>query len=336
MAALEAPVAVTAGLRPFNPFRDLAGVTALLATVFGPELSLESRSTARLVRWMRRYPSIGWIWLGFDAWFDGTVSGFVWVEDGRLVGNANIAPVGYSGRWILSNVAVSEDRRGRGIGRSLVEACLSRARVSGAERVLLQVWEKNQAAVHLYRSLGFEEVGRVTRISITPGRGARPEQRISSGDLRWADVRPGDFRILAELAGAMVSSTARAVRPSPLVPFRSSWSEPFGRFLPRPSGHMVTQRRVLLRGRAPVAALAAVPVSDDLARVTILSPPGPAAEVAERVLAELERLAGCYGVSLLADVPASLDRLQAGMVERGWGRQDSLLQMTCDRSADAG
>jgi ribosomal protein S18 acetylase RimI-like enzyme len=57
----------------------------------------------------------------------------------------------------LEDLYVAEHARGSGLGRALVEATLARARERGARRVELDVWQSNEAAVQLYRSLGFRE-----------------------------------------------------------------------------------------------------------------------------------------------------------------------------------
>ncbi|MGH9179068.1 MAG: GNAT family N-acetyltransferase [Acidimicrobiales bacterium] len=53
--------------------------------------------------------------------------------------------------------------RGRGVGTALVLTALDWARQAGAHKVALQVWPHNQAAIGLYRKLGFVEEGRLRR-----------------------------------------------------------------------------------------------------------------------------------------------------------------------------
>lgn len=50
---------------------------------------------------------------------------------------------------------VAEQWRGRGLGRSLIDAATQRARAAGYSRLDLQVLPGNDAAVALYRSAGF-------------------------------------------------------------------------------------------------------------------------------------------------------------------------------------
>jgi ribosomal-protein-alanine N-acetyltransferase len=73
--------------------------------------------------------------------------------------------LGYTVAWFLddevhlANVAVRQRFRGGGIGRALVEAVMSRAKQTGAERVVLEVRRSNAEAQRLYETLGFLPAG---------------------------------------------------------------------------------------------------------------------------------------------------------------------------------
>jgi ribosomal protein S18 acetylase RimI-like enzyme len=56
----------------------------------------------------------------------------------------------------LEDVFVEPEQRRAGVGRELMAASLERARERGCARVQLDVNERNEAALALYRSLGFE------------------------------------------------------------------------------------------------------------------------------------------------------------------------------------
>lgn len=99
-------------------------------------------------------------------------SQFVGVEDGQIVGwcdalpgtaSAGTAHVGHLGMGVLKNF------RGRGIGRRLAEATIEKARVLGLEKIELSVYSSNDAAIALYRNLGFLEEGRKTRGRLVDG-----------------------------------------------------------------------------------------------------------------------------------------------------------------------
>jgi ribosomal-protein-alanine N-acetyltransferase len=63
----------------------------------------------------------------------------------------------------IATIAIHPDFRGRGIGRDLLVAGLRDAVGHGAVAATLEVRERNEAAIHLYRRFGFEVVGRRKR-----------------------------------------------------------------------------------------------------------------------------------------------------------------------------
>ncbi len=73
--------------------------------------------------------------------------------------------VGYAVLWCildqgeLANVAVTPRLRGKGLGRRLMSRVMEVARERGVEKLYLEVRVSNDAALELYRSLGFAEVG---------------------------------------------------------------------------------------------------------------------------------------------------------------------------------
>ncbi len=73
--------------------------------------------------------------------------------------------LGYIGTYIVAdeayvtNVAVTESARGRGIGRALVIEALENSKSNGASFLSLEVRLSNNPAVSLYRSCGFETDG---------------------------------------------------------------------------------------------------------------------------------------------------------------------------------
>jgi len=74
--------------------------------------------------------------------------------------------VGYTVWWMIAgeaqigNVAVDPDYRRRGVGRQLIQACLEQCKAEKAYFITLDVRVSNTAAINLYRSFGFKEVGR--------------------------------------------------------------------------------------------------------------------------------------------------------------------------------
>jgi ribosomal-protein-alanine N-acetyltransferase len=73
--------------------------------------------------------------------------------------------IGYINFWVVAgemhimSIAVHEEYRNRNVGTMLLERSLSYARRQGAEYVHLEVRRDNDAAIALYRGMGFEVVG---------------------------------------------------------------------------------------------------------------------------------------------------------------------------------
>jgi len=113
------------GLRRFDPSRDLRQVADLISAAFGANLDAEGRAAlADLQRLSALGPLVRFI-LAADPNLQRLLNGYVWIEEGRVVGNVSLqSSLQYGGRWYVSNVAVAPDFRGRGVARSLMEAAL--------------------------------------------------------------------------------------------------------------------------------------------------------------------------------------------------------------------
>jgi ribosomal protein S18 acetylase RimI-like enzyme len=82
---------------------------------------------------------------------------FVLEEEGGIVGALGLHGTEASGVSALG-MWVRPEHRGRGGGRMLMEAALA-ARPDDVHKIELEVWPDNEAAIALYRKLGFEEEG---------------------------------------------------------------------------------------------------------------------------------------------------------------------------------
>ncbi len=77
--------------------------------------------------------------------------------------NDNI--IGFCGMWMvidaaqITNVAVIEEARGRGIGEGLMREAMQIARLHGMEVMTLEVRVTNTVAQNLYRKLQFQDGG---------------------------------------------------------------------------------------------------------------------------------------------------------------------------------
>jgi len=74
--------------------------------------------------------------------------------------------IGYGGMWLIldeahiTNLAVYRNYRRSGVGRAIMQEFIRHAVHSGITRLTLEVRPSNQAARHLYATLGFKEKGR--------------------------------------------------------------------------------------------------------------------------------------------------------------------------------
>lgn len=151
-------------LRPFDVRRDLNPVADLIEMCFSDTLDPDGQRYLHQMRSAARSPSyLRWASLATDR-TSLPLNGYVWEEDGRLVGNLTLIPaisLGYR-YYLIANVAVHPDYRRRGIARQLTNHAVEYARQRGAQNTWLHVRDENEGAIALYRSIGFVERARRT------------------------------------------------------------------------------------------------------------------------------------------------------------------------------
>jgi RimJ/RimL family protein N-acetyltransferase len=91
----------------------------------------------------------------------GSLPQVVAAADSQVVGFCDILPNPAKGFTHVGRLGmgVRSDWRRQGIGRRMLEACLSLARGVGLEKVELEVFADNAAAIRLYESVGFSQEG---------------------------------------------------------------------------------------------------------------------------------------------------------------------------------
>lgn len=168
-------------LRPVDPRRDLLQVADLVELCFKDTLDSDGFSYLRQMRAMARNSSwMTWMYNLAEQASSSPVLGFIWEENGRVIGNASLIPIRPAGAnsFLIANVAVHPDFRGRGIGQMLTAAAADYAQSRRVPSTWLQVRADNAPAVHIYDKLGFvERTRRKTWISL-PG---NPAPSISPG-----------------------------------------------------------------------------------------------------------------------------------------------------------
>jgi len=157
-------------MRAMNVFRDLPAVADLIELCFSSTMDNEGQ---RYIADMRRASRDD----GFLRWATHMtetaslpLTGFVWEEKDKIVGNASLIPFRDKGKriYLIANIAVHPDHRRRGIGRILTQRAMQYGWGKKASALWLHVRDDNPGAIQLYSDLGFQEVARRTNWTAKP------------------------------------------------------------------------------------------------------------------------------------------------------------------------
>ena len=165
-------------LRPLNVLRDLSAVADLIELCFSPTMDNDGQRYLSDMRRASRDDSF----LRWASRMSETASmpmmGYVWEQDGRIIGNASLIPFRDKGKriYLVANVATHPDYRRRGVGRALTERVMKQARDKKASAIWLHVRDDNPGAIKLYQDLGFQEIARRTTWQ------GSPDHRLSTPD----------------------------------------------------------------------------------------------------------------------------------------------------------
>jgi L-amino acid N-acyltransferase YncA len=116
---------------------------------------------------------------GWEAWDLSHLPDLrvVALQEGRVVGWAALVPVSDGcvyGGVAEESVYVSEQARGRGVGRRLLEALILRSEQQGFWTIQTGIFPENEASLRLHEAVGFRVVG--------------VREQIGKLDGRWRDV----------------------------------------------------------------------------------------------------------------------------------------------------
>jgi len=157
-------------IRALNVLRDLSTVADLIELCFSPTMDNDGQRYLSDMRRASRDDSF----LHWASHVSETASlpltGYVWEQDGRIVGNASLIPFRDKGKrvYLIANVATHPEYRRRGIGRALTERVMKLARDKKTTALWLHVRDDNPGAIKLYADLGFQEIARRTTWTANP------------------------------------------------------------------------------------------------------------------------------------------------------------------------
>lgn len=95
------------------------------------------------------------------------------IQDGKVLGVASLGPfntkAGYS-QTVSNAIYCEKSARGMGVGRSLLEVLIVKARESGMHTMIAGIGLESKASVGLHEKLGFVEVARIKQVAFKFGR----------------------------------------------------------------------------------------------------------------------------------------------------------------------
>jgi ribosomal protein S18 acetylase RimI-like enzyme len=190
-SAMNISASLPGHLRPLNPLRDLGAIADLIELCFHSTMDSDGK---RYLQDMRRSANdsayLRWAAKAADT-ISLPLSGFVWEDEGHIVGNVSVITYHRHGTryYLIANVATHPEYRRRGIGRMLTKEALQHSREKKADEIWLQVREDNPGAIALYEELGFREQYRRTTWHTSPSAPITPPSKAISVNPR----RPTDW-----------------------------------------------------------------------------------------------------------------------------------------------
>ncbi|MGQ9584907.1 MAG: GNAT family N-acetyltransferase [Anaerolineae bacterium] len=317
-----------------DPSRDLAQVADLIDAAFGDEIDEEGRRVLQEMRAMSRAGPFLWLLSRTSLEFQETFGGYVWVEEGRVVGNVTLnrlTPGGH--RWQISNVAVAAAHRRRGIARRLMTCSLEHARAQGGDWVLLQVRADNAPAISLYKDLGFETLGGETYMAWEGTLPLRLETLADAGlpsGYALREIQPNEWPTEMALARAAMPPLMQWEQPVRSQHFRRSSVPGWWAFLTRRLSGREVRRLGVFDAEGELMARLELRLKHRRrqAELRVL--------VAQRGRGLAERPLLRAGLAFLPDqgpfgaearFPADLNEVREALLEAGFGEKRTLVHM---------
>lgn len=144
-------------IRSLDMRRDLEIVADLIESSFALQHDVDGQAFLREMRQAAKDARfLGWVG-GWAQTQGEAIPGFVWEQDGKVVGNVSMIPFirGDKKTYVIANVAVQEAYRRRGIARALTDHAIRFLHRRAITDIWLQVKSSNDGAIKLYENLGF-------------------------------------------------------------------------------------------------------------------------------------------------------------------------------------
>lgn len=248
---------VKSGLRPFDLGRDLRPVAELIAEAFTNELDPRGQAALREMRLLSHLSGLIKLLSRGTGEFDDVFSGYVWLEDNKIVGNITVQRADkFGNRWQIANVAVAPHYRGRGIAGALMARALEHIAEAHGRWAVLQVYDRNRVARSIYDRMGFETIcGQMEmRLDKLPtadwlleNAPPRPEG--------FAPFLPADWLPLYELANNQYNAHFQWWRPLRRSDFQTTFEQRVGEWFLNLVGKSRVYRRAIQNARRFDAAL---------------------------------------------------------------------------------
>jgi ribosomal protein S18 acetylase RimI-like enzyme len=309
------------GILPFDASRDLGAVARLLEEAFRDESAIAFSR----VPLMRELGIFMWT-LNYIPSFPENISGFVWLEEGQIVGNLTLTrDEGWGDRYFISNVAVKREYRRKGIARQLVRAALDELRAHSAKWALLNVRPTNPGAIQLYKEFGFQEIEMQGEWSLT-FRSSFPKgtENLNLRPLRWSDHRE-----VAELVRAGTPAAVKQFRRQEINPYWLYWEDRMTEIVTDFFIGQTTKRWVIEKdGKLGAAVTVRRQRIFSPHRIEVRVHPDLRGRVEGHLVAfALSELAGSPGRNIRASATSTHPELIAALEERGFRFQNGLTLM---------
>lgn len=214
--------------RPMKFPQDLTPLSEMLVETFqypeNPEWSVQTDEKEHLgneVQSIRRlWPLIRTMQF-FSQPLRDLLHGYVWEEEGEIVGATIVQRRGTSNVWAVGTVGVLPTFRRRGIARKLLETSLELIKRRGGEKVWLSVINGNLPAQSLYESLGFEVYDSTINYTINPFN-PDPTPPFPEG-YAVSPLGRHDWRTRYELEKRIAPENTRIYEPIEIARFRRPW-----------------------------------------------------------------------------------------------------------------